>query len=151
MMKKIFSALVVATLGLYANDTLIKLYESPTCGCCKLWAKYMQKNGYTLEIHESNDFYTIKDKLGIKPEYQSCHTALIQGYAIEGHVPSSVVAWLVQNKPKDVIGVSAPMMPQGSPGMEQGYEETYPVLILKKDGSAEVYGYFKGENLVQKN
>ena len=108
----------------------------------------MQKNGYKINSHTSEDFLKIKENLGIKEEYQSCHTGIIDGYAIEGHVPQSAVAWLLENKPADVIGISAPGMPMGSPGMEQGMQEEYPVILMKKDGSSEIFGYYKGDKKI---
>lgn len=100
-------------------------------------------------MHESNEFYKIKEQMKIKPEYQSCHTGIIEGYAIEGHVPVSAIEWLLENKP-DIIGLSVHGMPQGSPGMQQGIEEEYPVILLLKDGTNRLYGYFKGDKLISK-
>ncbi|MGM8975614.1 DUF411 domain-containing protein [Campylobacter jejuni] len=142
MKKTILTILFLLTL---TQAKEIQVYESPTCGCCDLWADYMKAKGYGVSVHKTNDFLKIKEKMGIKDEYQSCHTGVIEGYAIEGHVPESAIAWLLENKPKDVIGISAPGMPQGSPGMEQGYSEKYPVILMKKDGSYELYGYFIGD------
>lgn len=149
-MKKLSLALALA-LPLFAGEAVIEVYESPSCGCCDQWVKYMQDNGYTLKVTKTNDFLKIKEKLGIKDEFQSCHTGLIQGYAIEGHTPKEAVEWLLTNKPKDVIGVATPGMPQGSPGMEQGFEDDeYPVVLLKKDGSSELFGIYKGRKLIKK-
>lgn len=148
-MKKQLILLFFAAV-LFAENKTMKLYESPYCGCCELWGKYMQNKGYTLEIHKITELAALKDKFGIKNEYQSCHTGVIQDYIIEGHVPESAVSWLLENKPNNVLGIATPAMPQGSPGMEQGYEEEYPVILLNKDGSYTIYGYFKGEKLVRK-
>lgn len=131
-----------------ANTTMaknIQIYQSPSCGCCELWVDYMKNKGYEVNVYKTDDFMKIKEELGIKDEYQSCHTGVVEGYVIEGHVPYNAVAWLLANKPKDIIGVSAPGMPQGSPGMEQGYIQKYPVILMKKDGSYDLYGYFIGE------
>lgn len=148
MKKILFLALFSALL--LANEKSLAVFESPSCGCCEKWIAYMKNKGYKVDIHKSNDYYKIKQEFAIKPEYQSCHTAISSGYAIEGHVPESVVKWLLETKPQGVIGVSAPGMPQGSPGMEQGAFEEYPVIVMKKDGSYEIYGYFKGEQLMKK-
>ncbi|MCW1360904.1 DUF411 domain-containing protein [Campylobacter sp. CCS1377] len=145
-MKKIIFTMIAIASFLQAKNLVI--YESPTCGCCDLWAQYMQKNGYEVKTIKTNDFLQIKQNLGIKEEYQSCHTGVIDGYAIEGHVPQSAVAWLLENKPKGVIGISAPNMPQGSPGMEQGHYEKYPVILMKKDGSYELYDFFIGDKAI---
>lgn len=149
-MKKVF-AILLCVLPLFAAEKVIELHQSPSCGCCGFWAQYMQKKGYTLNIHKDSDLAKIKAQNKIKPELQSCHTGLIEGYAIEGHVPESAISWLLENKPKGVIGISAPGMPQGSPGMEQGIFEEYPVVLMLEDGSHQIYGYFKGDKLIRKN
>lgn len=146
-MKKYLFALALV-LPLFAQDKIMEVYKGPACGCCGLWESYMQKNGYKINSHTSEDFLKIKENLGIKEEYQSCHTGIIDGYAIEGHVPQSAVAWLLENKPADVIGISAPGMPMGSPGMEQGMQGEYPVILMKKDGSSEIFGYYKGDKKI---
>ncbi len=146
-MKKLFLVFILILASVLQAKNL-EIYESPTCGCCDLWADYMKKQGYEVKVIKTNDFLKIKQNLGIKEEYQSCHTGVIDGYAIEGHVPQSAVAWLLENKPEGVIGISAPGMPQGSPGMEQGYSEKYPVILMKKDGSYELYGYFIGDKKI---
>lgn len=134
-----------------ANVKTIELYESPFCGCCEMWVKYMKGKGYAFNIHKSSDFYKIKDKFGIKEQYQSCHTGVVDGYALEGHLPEDAVAWLLKEKPKDVIGIATPGMPMGSPGMEQGGdEEVYDVVILLKNGTHRVYGTYKGHKLIKK-
>ena len=146
----ILSLSLFLPLSLFAAKT-IDMHSSPTCGCCKLWADYMQKKGYEVKVTESRDYYKIKDKYKIKPEYQSCHTGILEGYVVEGHVPESAIEWLLKNKPENVIGISVPGMPLGSPGMEQGNKkDEYPVLLLYKDGSSKIYGHFKGETLTKK-
>ncbi|MCX2682603.1 DUF411 domain-containing protein [Campylobacter sp. MIT 21-1685] len=149
-MKKQFLILVFISI-VFAENKTIQLYESPYCGCCELWGNYMQNNGYKIQIHKIADLKVLKDKFAIKNEYQSCHTAVIQDYIIEGHVPENAISWLLENKPNGVFGIAAPGMPQGSLGMEQGYEEEYPVILLNKDGSHTVYGYFKGKELLRKS
>nr|WP_139454097.1 DUF411 domain-containing protein [Campylobacter armoricus] len=151
MMKKIISILILSSVALMSGDKLLNIYESPTCGCCDLWADYMKTKGYKVLVHKNENFLKIKEKMNIQPIYQSCHTGLIDGYAIEGHVLEDAIAWLLENKPKDVIGISAPGMPQGSPGMEQGYEEEYPVVLMLKNGDYKIYGIYKGHNLIKTN
>lgn len=138
--------------GLYAaSNKNITIYESPTCGCCAFWADYMSKNGFDVKEVKTNDMLNIKSKYNIKPEYMSCHTAVINDYIIEGHVPYQEVDRLLEEQPKDVIGLSAPGMPQGSPGMEQGMEDDiYDVLLLYKDGTSEVYATYKGKEKISK-
>ncbi|TQR60348.1 DUF411 domain-containing protein [Campylobacter troglodytis] len=148
-MKKLL--LLFATSSLIFAKSTIELHQSPFCGCCGRWAKYMQDQGYTVKIHKSSEFYKLKEELDIKTQYQSCHTALVEGYAIEGHVPESAISWLLKERPKDVIGISTPGMPIGSPGMEQGdVQEEYAVIIMLKDGSYKVYGIYRGDVLIKK-
>ena len=154
-MKKILICLIALFCAINANEAkkVIELYESPTCGCCELWAQYLQKNGHKINIHKSWDFVQVKEKFGIKDEFQSCHTGVIKvgdkEFALEGHLPLSAIEWLVANAPKNAIGISAPGMPQGSPGMEQGEFEEYPVVVLYKDGKSEELGIFKGDKVVK--
>ena len=143
----IFSLLNIAMSA--GNEKLIEVFESPTCGCCDKWVEYMRNKGYTLKVEKSVDFYKIKEKHNIKSESQSCHTGVINGYVLEGHIPLGAVEWLMQHKPKNAIGISAPNMPQGSPGMEQGIYEEYPVILLLKDGGYELLGIYKGDNLIK--
>lgn len=137
-----------------ANQSkFIKVFESPTCGCCDKWVEYMKSKGYKLEVHKSTDFYKIKEQHNIKPAYQSCHTGIItsanQSYALEGHIPLGALEWLLEHKPQEAIGISAPGMPQGSPGMEQGIYEEYPVILLLKNGEYELLGIYKGDKLIK--
>lgn len=155
-MRKILVCLIAIFCALNAQTNSaknIELYESPTCGCCELWAEYMQKNGYKVNIHKGWDYLQVKEDFGIKDEFQSCHTGVIEidgeKFALEGHLPLRAIEWLVATKPKGAIGISAPGMPQGSPGMEQGVFDEYPVVVLYKNGKSEVLGIFKGDKIVK--
>ena len=119
----------------------VEVWKSPDCGCCRGWVKHMQSAGYVVKPHnvELDILSKIKRQAGIPEDLQSCHTAKIGGYAIEGHVPAQDVARLLFEKP-DAIGLAVPNMPIGSPGMNFGQEkEPYDVLLVKKDGSTEVF------------
>lgn len=131
----------------------IELYQSPACGCCGKWVQYMQNKGYSVNVHKDSDYYSYKQqRFGVKDEYESCHTGLIDGYVLEGHLPEDAVAWLLSERPSDAIGISTPGMPMGSPGMEQGGEdEEYKVIVLQKDGGYRVYGTYKGHELIKKD
>ncbi|MBD5165168.1 DUF411 domain-containing protein [Helicobacter sp.] len=151
-MRKIIGLLVFASVVLLGDSTKeIQMYSSPTCGCCEEWAKYMRTKGYQVKSHKDDElFMKVKEDFKIVPKYQSCHTGIIEKngvqYAIEGHVPADAVEWLLENQPKEIIGVSTPGMPLGSPGMEQGddYEE-YPVVLMTQGGGYKVFGIYKGE------
>jgi hypothetical protein len=117
------------------------VYKSPTCDCCSKWVEHMQGAGFSLtpKSMSRGDLNRLKSNLGLKPEHAACHTAVIEGYIVEGHVPAADVNRLLSEKP-DALGLTVPGMPIGSPGMEAGdQKESYDVLLVKKDGSTEVF------------
>lgn len=119
----------------------VEVYKSPSCGCCGNWVKHMRDKGFKVTANnvEYSILTRIKRQAGIKEEFASCHTAKVGGYVIEGHVPAADVKRLLAEKP-DAMGLVVPGMPIGSPGMEMGNEkEPYEVLLVKKDGSTEVF------------
>lgn len=123
------------------NMSRIEVFKSASCGCCGLWVKHMKQAGHEIKANDvaSGILSKIKREAGLKPELQSCHTAKVGGYVIEGHVPAEDVARLLKEKP-DAIGLAVPGMPLGSPGMDTGPDkEPYEVLLVKKDGSTEVF------------
>ena len=136
----LLTALASAALG---GET-IEVYKSPDCGCCGKWGEIMKKNGFEIVEHKTNAIIETKNKYGIPPELSSCHTGIVGGYAIEGHVPAEEIKALLAAKPADVVGISVPGMPLGSPGMEQGgIVEDYDVIAFKKDGTSEVFASYK--------
>jgi len=124
-----------------AQATEITVYKSPTCGCCSAWIDHMKANGYTVVSKNVEDMETIKQVLGVPNPFQSCHTAMVDGYIVEGHVPAADVSRMLAEKPK-VTGIAVPGMPAGSPGMEVGSVDNYDVLLFKPDGSATVYASY---------
>lgn len=139
----------VLTLALYATPAFsdrsgqpqLEVWKSPTCGCCAGWVKHMDNAGYAVTAQNValGILAKIKKQAGLAPDLQSCHTARVGGYIIEGHVPAEDVKRLLAEKP-DAIGLAVSGMPLGSPGMEMGNEkERYEVLLVKKDGSTEVF------------
>ena len=146
--KKILCVSLMAPLCMFGKE--VDIYSSPFCGCCIKWGDYLQNNGYKVTHHKNDDFMAIKEKYKIAPQNQSCHTGVIEGYAVEGHVPLSAINWLLENKPKDVVGISTPGMPIGSPGMEQGNtKEEYPVVLLYKNGDSKTFAIYKGDELIK--
>lgn len=119
----------------------LEVYKSPTCGCCEEWISHLQSHGLKSNIHHPDDLNAIKNRYKISPKYQSCHTAVSpDGYVFEGHIPALVITRFLAEKPEGAIGLAVPGMPVGSPGMEMGERFTpYDVLLLKSDGSSEVY------------
>ncbi len=113
------------------------VYHSPTCGCCKKWVDYLKADGFTVKSIEQEDLTDIKAELGVVPKVRSCHTAVIAGYVIEGHVPTADIRRLLSEKPK-VIGLAAPGMPPSSPGMD-GAKQPYDVLTFDGKGATTVW------------
>ncbi|MCO1335561.1 DUF411 domain-containing protein [Microbulbifer sp. OS29] len=120
-------------------------YKSATCGCCKIWVEHAQQSGFDVEARNVDDLNGVKNQHHIAPRYQSCHTTVSeQGYVFEGHVPAKLVQHFLQKPPQNAIGLAVPGMPLGSPGMEVGDRFTpYQVLLLKEDGSSEIYAEIK--------
>jgi hypothetical protein len=115
----------------------IMVYKSPTCGCCKKWNDYLTANGFQVTSRDMDDVSPIKTELGVPRKLVSCHTAVVQGYVIEGHVPAADIARLLREKPK-VVGLSAPGMPGASPGMDTG-SDPYEVLTFDMKGATTVW------------
>jgi hypothetical protein len=119
-----------------AADAVV--YKSATCGCCNGWIKHMQQNGFTTEAHNSTNLQQVKNKMGVPSRLASCHTAMIGGYIIEGHVPADVIARLLKEKPA-IKGLAVPGMPMGSPGMEGPRKDPYNVVAFDEKGNTSVY------------
>lgn len=143
MKKFAFLALsLCATLALGAD---MKVYKSPTCGCCDKWSKAMEQAGFSEDTTKVDDIVKVKKQFNVPLELSSCHTAIVDGYVVEGHVPADEVKRLLELKPKDAIGIAVPGMPMESQGMEQGgTAEQYDVILFKKDGSQEVFATYIG-------
>ncbi|WP_457797711.1 DUF411 domain-containing protein [Methylocystis sp. S23] len=119
------------------------VHKSPTCGCCGGWAARMRAEGYAVEEIKEADMEAVKARLGVPERMASCHTAEIDGYVIEGHVPPQAVAQLLKERPK-AAGVAAPGMPMGSPGMEMGEPEIYALYLFDASGARE-FGKWRGD------
>jgi len=138
------STLVLAAVTLLTSANLAwaadgEVYKSPSCGCCKLWVKHMQEQGFELAVHNVQNMQPVKLEAGIQPQYMSCHTAKIDGYVIEGHVPAEDVKRLLATRPQ-VKGIAVAGMPAGSPGMEQGDRtQPYQVLAFDEHGRTRVF------------
>ena len=117
---------------------IITVYKSPTCGCCSKWVKHLENNGFVVEAKNSNKLDSIKRELGIEPQFQSCHTAKIGHYVVEGHVPASDIKRMLVDKP-DIHGLAVPGMPMGSPGMEGSRKDKYNVLAIKNGASPTIF------------
>ena len=107
-------ALLVAQIAI--AGPLITVYKTPSCGCCVKWVEYLQKEGFEVKAVNRDDLAPIKQKAGVQPEMSACHTALVEGYVIEGHVPAQAIRKLLKERP-DTLGFAVPGMPANSPGM----------------------------------
>ena len=116
----------------------VRVWKSPTCGCCSKWVDHLAAAGFDVEATNVNNMNAVKKEVGLPAALASCHTALVDGYVIEGHVPADDVKKLLAERP-DVRGLAVPGMPLGSPGMEAPNPEAYDVLAFKKDGSTTVF------------
>jgi hypothetical protein len=121
-----------------AEDSMT-VYKSPTCGCCKKWVSYLEKNNFKVAAHDVSDVVPYKINAGLPAAAASCHTAFIGGYVIEGHVPAADIRRLLKERPV-AKGLAVPGMPIGSPGMEQGnHKQHYQVLLIHRDGTTSVF------------
>jgi hypothetical protein len=121
-----------------ADPGTITVYKSPTCGCCGKWIEHLEADGFAVEAIDVENVGQIKKKNGVPAELASCHTALVDGYVIEGHVPAEDVKRLLEERP-EITGLAVPMMPIGSPGMEGPNPEPYEVIAFTEEGSAYTY------------
>jgi len=124
---------------------LVEVWKSPTCGCCKDWVAHMQANGFRVKVYESGNAEA-RARLGIAEKYGSCHTAVVAGYALEGHVPAGDIHRLLKDRPA-ALGLAVPGMPIGSPGMDgpeyNGRKDPYDVLLLQANRTASVYQRYR--------
>jgi len=143
-------ALCVATLSVVtaAAPTMtpvakptITVYKDPNCGCCRNWIAHLIKNGYPVDAKDTPDMDQIKTTLGVPTALHSCHTAIVAGYLIEGHVPAADIDRLLATKRK-VKGLAVPGMPMGSPGMEGGAKQHYQVMAFDRTGKASVFARY---------
>jgi hypothetical protein len=132
-------SLVLGT-GVAAAESAIKVevFKSPSCGCCGKWVEHLRKNGFDVTTKDVDNVPAVRKTLGMPERYASCHTARIGRYLIEGHVPAKDIQRLLKESPK-AVGLAAPGMPQGSPGMETSTPQAYETLLVKADGSASVF------------
>ena len=121
--------------------TALEVWKDASCGCCGDWIEHMQANGFKVTVHETGN-NAVRARLGLPQKLGSCHTALVGGYVVEGHVPASDVRALLQQKPK-ALGLAVPGMPVGSPGMDGAVygdrRDPYDVLLVAHDGSTRVF------------
>jgi hypothetical protein len=113
------------------------LYKTPQCGCCEAYADYLRTNGFEVTVEATHDLPSIKRQHGVPGELEGCHTMLVDGYVVEGHVPVAALLRLLTERP-DIRGISLPGMPAGSPGMPGAKTEPFTIQAIT-DGPAQVY------------
>jgi hypothetical protein len=118
------------------------VYKDPNCGCCSGWVTHLRENGFSVTEVKVDNIESYKEKYGVPANLGSCHTAVINGYVVEGHVPAADIIKLLEQHP-DVAGLTVPGMPVGSPGMEVGdRKDPYDVLMINRDGSTSVFNSY---------
>jgi hypothetical protein len=134
---------VVAVMAQRPASPMVEVYKDPGCGCCSAWADHLKAAGFTVNVTEKADLADFKTTHGVPSQARSCHTALVGGYVLEGHVPAADVQRLLKEKPA-VVGIAVPGMPIGSPGMEvKGMKAAaYDVVTFDKQGATKVYASY---------
>ena len=128
-------AIFAAPLPALAEPIHALLYKNPQCSCCESYAAYLEQNGFQVDIMPTNDLAEISNKAGVPPDLEGCHTAFIEGYVVDGHVPVDVIQKLLKEKPA-IAGITLPGMPMGSPGMGGPKTAPFTIYAVSKEGSA---------------
>jgi hypothetical protein len=141
--------LVLPVAGLAARlraaTTHVQVYKTATCGCCGQWVAHMKSNGFDVQFENVPDTGVYRKKYGVPETMASCHTAVVEGYAIEGHVPAADVQRLLKEKPR-AAGLAVPGMVMGSPGMEGPTAQAYSVMLFTPDGKTSVYSKYPAKS-----
>lgn len=133
-----FAATMLA-LGSAAHAAALTVYKSASCGCCGKWVEHVEKHGFTVKVVNVEDVMAVKAKAGIPKQLTSCHTSMVGGYVVEGHVPAADIKKLLATKPK-AKGIAVAGMPMGSPGMEHGdHREPFKTMLIKAGGTTSVF------------
>lgn len=135
------AAALAPFLPAYAAGVAAEVWTGPSCGCCHGWVEHLRTNGFEVTTHDGGNSEA-RARLGIPIDYGSCHTGLVEGYALEGHVPAREIQRLLAERP-DAVGLAVPGMPRGSPGMESAVHDPYDVLLIGRDGRATVFASYR--------
>jgi hypothetical protein len=131
-----------AALGQRSQPTVVEVFKTPTCGCCSLWVEHLKASGFATKVTDLTNLAPIKTQHQVPGALQSCHTAVVDGYVIEGHVPATDIQRLLKTRP-DVAGLAVAGMPAGSPGMEAGGRiDPYHVTSFTRDGKTAVFASY---------
>jgi hypothetical protein len=134
---------VIARSGQASQRALVTVHKDPNCGCCIGWADHLTKAGFEVKTIDTATLSAVKERLGVPADLAACHTAEVEGYVVEGHVPAAAVRRLLEERPR-ATGLAVPGMPMGSPGMEGGTPEPYAVVQFGPQGRIE-YMRFLGD------
>jgi len=146
-MKTIYTNLVLALLLTSAVNAAMPemtVFKTKTCGCCGKWVELMRSSGFKVTVNDVPSTAEYRQKYGVPEKLTSCHTAVVNGYTIEGHVPATEIHRILKEKPKSK-GLAVPGMPMGSPGMEGGRRDAYSVLSFDAGGRVAVYQNYPGD------
>jgi hypothetical protein len=139
------AAALLAPAAMAQTRPQLEVWKDPNCGCCKDWVAHMQASGFDVKVHDSGNS-AARRRLGMPDKLGSCHTALVGGYAIEGHVPAREVQRLLKERPA-ALGLAVPGMPVGSPGMDGAIygerKDPYDVLLVSRSGGTRVYQSYR--------
>ena len=122
----------------------VTVYKRPNCTCCTEWVSHLRENGFVVNVRSVDSTTPMQFRLGVPATLQSCHTAEVGDYWIEGHVPADLIARLLDERPTDIEGLAVPGMPMGSPGMEGPNPQTYSVIAVDAEGDDAVYATREG-------
>lgn len=136
------AALIALPMLASAATQAVEVYKNASCGCCEEWVKHLRANGFKVNAHNVANPSDTREKMAMPDRLGSCHTAVIGGYVIEGHVPSAEIKRLLAEKAK-AKGLAVPAMPVGSPGMQGPTRMAYDVLLVRNDGSTTVYKHYE--------
>ena len=117
----------------------VVVYKSSSCGCCKKWVEHLQATGFRVTVHDTTNLTAVAEHYGVPHKLTACHTAVVDGYVVEGHVPADVIQRLLKERP-EIAGVAVPGMPAGSPGMDTDMPARYYILTFDKNGTTSVFG-----------
>ena len=135
---RILPIIVLMPLAVLGELPIVEVYKSPTCGCCVKWANHLKSHGFVVKSFDVQNVGLIKLEHRLPRHLVSCHTAFVDGYIIEGHVPASDILRLLKERP-EISGLAVPGMPIGSPGMEGPNPETYEVLSFDRSGKTQTF------------
>jgi hypothetical protein len=142
----LIAALFVPRSSAFAQSPNILVHKDPNCGCCMGWARHLEEAGFAVTVEETTDRQSLTKRLGVPADLASCHTAEVDGYVLEGHVPAAAVRGLLEKRPT-AIGLAVPGMPAGSPGMGGGALEPYDVVLFGANGQQPFMHFVGAEHV----